>query len=106
MGWLYVCGAVGFVVNILAVGFIFVGSWYPTGFPDLKVWNYWMVAFTAVSVITGVAIYRISRQTRRGTTAVERGALREQRTSNLPVALAGRRRRGPAFAATRLARRV
>ena len=71
VGWLYVCGAVGFVVNILAVGFIFVGSWYPTGFPDLKVWNYWMVAFTAVSVITGVAIYLISQQTRRGKTDVE-----------------------------------
>ena len=39
VGWLYVCGAVGFVVNILAVLFIFVGSWYPTGFPTLAEWN-------------------------------------------------------------------
>ena len=39
LGWLYICGAAGFVVNILAVMFIFVGSWYPTGFPILRVWN-------------------------------------------------------------------
>ena len=63
MGWLYVCGsACGFVVNVLAVMFIFVGSWYPTGFPVLKVWNEWMLAFTAVSVISGIAIYLISAE--------------------------------------------
>src|SRR5438552_8684258 len=49
LGWLYVCGIVGFLANILAVMFIFVGSWYPVGFPKLWVWNYWMIAFTAVS---------------------------------------------------------
>ena len=71
MGWLYVCGAVGFVANVLAVMFIFVGSWYPTGFPILRVWNEWMLAFTAVSVISGIAIYLISQRTRRGKTDVE-----------------------------------
>ena len=71
LGWLYVCGAVGFVANILAVMFIFVGSWYPTGFPILRVWNEWMLAFTAVSVISGITIYLISQSTRRGKTDVE-----------------------------------
>ena len=71
LGWLYLCGAVGFVANILAVMFIFVGSWYPTGFPILRVWNEWMLAFTAVSVISGITIYLISQSTRRGKTDVE-----------------------------------
>ena len=71
LGWLYICGAAGFVVNILAVMFIFVGSWYPTGFPILRVWNEWMLAFTAVSVISGITIYLISQRTRRGKTDVE-----------------------------------
>ena len=71
LGWLYLCGAVGFVANILAVMFIFVGSWYPTGFPILRVWNEWMLAFTAVSVISGITIYLISQRTRRGKTDVE-----------------------------------
>jgi amino acid transporter len=66
LGWLYVCGVVGTIVNILAVFFIFIGSWYPTGFPKLSEWNTWMFAITAVSVITGIAIYAISQQTRRG----------------------------------------
>ena len=61
----------GFVANILAVMFIFVGSWYPTGFPILRVWNEWMLAFTAVSVISGITIYLISQRTRRGKTDVE-----------------------------------
>jgi len=67
-GWLYLCGVVGFIVNILAVMFIFVGSWYPTGFPKLSVWNEWMIAFTAVSVISGIVIYLVSQSTRRGKT--------------------------------------
>jgi glutamate:GABA antiporter len=66
LNWLYICGAVGTVVNILAVLFIFVGSWYPTGFPTLREWNLWMFGITAVSVITGVAIYLISERTRHG----------------------------------------
>jgi glutamate:GABA antiporter len=68
LGWLYLCGAVGTVVNILAVLFIFVGSWYPTGYPTLAEWNAWMVGITAISVITGIAIYAISQRTRRGKT--------------------------------------
>jgi hypothetical protein len=58
-------------VNILAVMFIFVGSWYPTGFPVLRVWNEWMIAFTAVSVVSGIVIYLVSQSTRRGKTDVE-----------------------------------
>ena len=68
VGWLYVCGVVGFVVNILAVLFIFVGSWYPTGFPTLAEWNWWMVGFTAVSVISGIVIWFVSQSARRGKT--------------------------------------
>src|SRR6266480_7169422 len=66
LGWLYICGAVGFVVNVLAVFFIFIGSWYPTGFPRLSEWNAWMVGISAGSVITGIVIYAISQRTRRG----------------------------------------
>jgi amino acid transporter len=68
IGWLYVCGAVGTVVNLLAVFFIFIGSWYPTGFPTLAEWNTWMFVITGVSVLSGVAIYAISQRTRRGKT--------------------------------------
>jgi amino acid transporter len=68
VGWLYVCGAVGTVANILAVFFIFIGSWYPTGYPTLAEWNAWMIGITAISVITGIAIYAISQRTRRGKT--------------------------------------
>jgi hypothetical protein len=73
VGWLFVCGAVGFVINILAVLFIFVGSWYPvsdsnpTGW-ELGDWNVWMVGFTAVSVISGIVIWFVSQSARRGKT--------------------------------------
>jgi amino acid transporter len=66
LGWLYVCGAVGTIVNLLAVFFIFIGSWYPDGFPTLSEWNAWMFAITGFSVITGIVIYAISQRTRRG----------------------------------------
>ena len=68
VGWLYLCGVVGFVVNILAVLFIFVGSWYPAGFPTLSEWNAWMIGFTAVSVISGIVIWFVSQAARRGKT--------------------------------------
>jgi len=68
LGWLLICGAVGTVVNILAVFFIFIGSWYPTGYPTLAEWNAWMIGITAISVITGIMIYAISQRTRRGKT--------------------------------------
>ena len=57
---------IGFVVNILAVLFIFVGSWYPPGFPTLAEWNTWMIGFTAVSVISGIVIWFVSQSARRG----------------------------------------
>jgi glutamate:GABA antiporter len=66
LGWLYVCGVVGFITNIVAVTFIFVGSWYPTGFPSLAVWNWWMLGFTAVSVLAAIIIYVVSQQARQG----------------------------------------
>jgi amino acid transporter len=66
LGFLYLCGAVGFVINILAVLFIFVGSWYPTGFPTLAEWNWWMLGITAVSVISGIVIWFVSQSARRG----------------------------------------
>jgi amino acid transporter len=66
ISWLYLCGVVGFVVNVLAVFFIFIGSWYPTGFPTLFEWNKWMVGIAGLSVLTGIVIYAISQRTRRG----------------------------------------
>jgi len=71
LGWLYACGIIGFIANIVAVMFIFVGSWYPTGFPKLSTWNYWMIAFTAVSIISGVTIFLVSQRARRGRTETE-----------------------------------
>jgi amino acid transporter len=71
MSVLYVSGIVGTIANILAVVFIFVGSWYPksdsnpTGW-DLASWNWWMIGITAVSVLSGILIYLISQRTRRG----------------------------------------
>jgi amino acid transporter len=71
VGWLYVCGIVGFIANVVAVMFIFVGSWYPTGFPKLSVWNAWMVSFTLVSVIAGILIYLVSQSARKGKTEAQ-----------------------------------
>jgi amino acid transporter len=66
IGLLFACGVVGFVVNIVAVLFIFVGPWYPPGFPTLAEWNTWMIGFTAVSVISGIVIWFVSQSARRG----------------------------------------
>jgi amino acid transporter len=71
LGVLYLCGAAGFVVNVLAVLFIFVGSWYPTGFPTLAEWNWWMIGITAFSVISVIVIYVVSQRTRRGKSDAE-----------------------------------
>jgi amino acid transporter len=71
LGWLFICGAVGTIVNILAVFFIFIGSWYPTGYPRLAEWNAWMFGITGFSVLTCIAIYAISQRTRRGKTDEE-----------------------------------
>jgi glutamate:GABA antiporter len=87
VGWLYVCGFVGFIVNILAVLFIFVGPWYPPGFPTLAEWNAWMIGFTAVSVISGILIYVISQRTRRGQTdeqLIAAGAVDREVAEDLP----------------------
>jgi amino acid transporter len=68
-GFLYLCGAIGTLANVAAVLFIFVGQWNSALFPTLSEWNTWMVVITALSVLTGVAIYAISQVTRRGTQA-------------------------------------
>jgi glutamate:GABA antiporter len=68
---LYVSGVVGTLANIAAVFFIFVGSWYPPGWPRLSEWNAWMIGITLVSVVACIAIYLISQQTRRGRTDEE-----------------------------------
>jgi amino acid transporter len=89
VGWLYICGAVGFVVNILAVLFIFVGSWYPTGFPTLAEWNWWMFGITAVSVLSGIVIYVISQSARRGKTdeeLIELGEAEREIAEDIPRA--------------------
>jgi amino acid transporter len=89
VGWLYACGAIGFVVNVLAVLFIFVGSWYPTGFPTLAEWNAWMVGITAVSVLSGVVIYVISQSARKGKTdeeLIELGEAEREIVEDMPRA--------------------
>jgi glutamate:GABA antiporter len=68
-GFLYLCGAVGFVANVLAVLLIFTGQWYPDLWPTLAEWNTWMIVITLVSVVVGILIYVISQATtRRGRT--------------------------------------
>jgi amino acid transporter len=70
--FLYLCGAVGFVANVLAVLFIFVGQWYPDLWPTLAEWNTWMIVITVISVGVGISIYLISEATsRRGKTEEE-----------------------------------
>jgi glutamate:GABA antiporter len=89
VGWLYICGVVGFVVNVLAVLFIFVGSWYPTGFPTLAEWNWWMFGITAVSVLSGIVIYVVSQSTRRGKTdeeLIELGEAEREIAEDMPSA--------------------
>jgi glutamate:GABA antiporter len=63
---LFLSGVVGTVANVVAVFFIFTGSWYPPGWPELSDWNLWMIGITAASVIAGILIYLISQQARRG----------------------------------------
>jgi glutamate:GABA antiporter len=91
---LNVSGLVGTVVNILAVLFIFVGSWYPkspdnpTGW-ELADWNVWMVGLTLVAIISGVVIYLISQQTRRQLSDEEliaRGVAEEEIAQDMPPA--------------------
>jgi len=91
-GFLFFCGVVGFIVNILAVLFIFVGSWYPisdsnpTGW-ELGDWNVWMVGFTVASVAAGIIIYLISQSARRGKTDEEllgEGAAEQEIAEDMP----------------------
>ncbi len=92
---LYVSGAVGTLANVAAVFFIFIGSWYaktkdnPTGW-TLHDWNYWMVAITAISVISGIAIYAISQAARRGKTDEEllaEGVAEREMAEDLPAGM-------------------
>ena len=85
-GFLFLCGVVGFVINIAAVLFIFVGSWYPisdanpSGW-ELGDWNVWMVGFTLVSVVSGIVIWLVSQSARRGKSgrAADPGGARRSR---------------------------
>jgi amino acid transporter len=74
VGFLYLCGAIGFVANLAAVFFIFTGQWYPDLWPTLAEWNIWMIVITVVSVSVGIAIYLISQVTRRRKTEEELAA--------------------------------
>jgi amino acid transporter len=67
VGVLYLCGAVGSIVNIVAVFLIFTGTWYPPGYKTLAEWNWWMFGITAASAVVGITIYLISEATRKGT---------------------------------------
>jgi len=87
--FLYLCGAVGTVANIAAVLFIFVGSWYPTGFPTLAEWNWWMIGITAVSVLSGVVIWVVSQSARKGRTdeeLIELGEAEREIAGDMPRA--------------------
>jgi amino acid transporter len=68
LGLLYLCGAVGFLANLAAVLFVFVGQWSTALFPTLREWNTWMFSITAITIIVGVAIYLISQKARGGKT--------------------------------------
>ncbi len=71
VGFLYFCGIVGTLANLAAVFFVFVGTWYPPGFPTLREWNTWLAIITIVSVVVGIAIWLVSQNTRGGKTDAE-----------------------------------
>lgn len=70
-GFLYACGAVGFLANLAAVFFIFTGTWYPPGFPSLAEWNTWLAIIAIVSIIAGITVWFISEGMRGGKTDAE-----------------------------------
>lgn len=85
--FLYLCGAVGTLANIAAVLFIFVGQWNADLFPTLSEWNTWMIWITALSVITGILIYVISQQARKGKTdeeLIELGEAEREISEDMP----------------------
>jgi amino acid transporter len=87
--FLYACGVVGTIINIAAVLFIFVGSWYPAGFPTLTEWNTWMFSVAGISVAAGIIIYLISQRARKGKTDEELivlGAAEQEIKEDLPTA--------------------
>jgi glutamate:GABA antiporter len=63
--FLYLCGAVGFLANLAAVFFVFVGQWNADLFPTLREWNAWLAIISVVSVAVGIAIFAISEIGRR-----------------------------------------
>lgn len=63
--FLYLCGAVGFIANLAAVFFVFVGQWNADLFPTLREWNTWLITIAVVSVSVGIAIFVISEIGRR-----------------------------------------
>ena len=63
--FLYLCGAVGFLANLAAVFFVFVGQWNADLFPTLREWNTWLIVTAVVSVLVGLTIFAISEIGRR-----------------------------------------
>jgi amino acid transporter len=85
--WLYLCGGVGAAINLFAIVFIFVGSWYPAGFETLAEWNAWMFGISGISVLAGILIYVISQRTRRGKTdeeLIELGEAEREISEDMP----------------------
>ena len=77
------------VFTLFAILFIFVGSWYPAGFPKLSEWNTWMIAVAGISVLAGIAIYLISQAARKGKTDEELivlGAAEQEIREDMPSA--------------------
>ncbi len=70
-GFLYLCGAIGFLANLGAVFFIFTGTWYPPGFPSLAEWNTWLAIISIVSIVAGITIWFVSEGMRGGKTDEE-----------------------------------
>ncbi|MGQ0669438.1 MAG: APC family permease [Actinomycetota bacterium] len=75
--FLYLCGVVGFIANVLAAVWVFTATWYGPGFATTAAWNAWVVPIVVVSVAIGVAVYVISERTRRGRTDQELLAMPE-----------------------------
>ena len=71
VGWLYVCGVVGFDRQRPGGAVHLRRLLVPDGFPTLAEWNSWMFGITAVSVISGIVIYVVSQRTRKGKTDEE-----------------------------------
>jgi glutamate:GABA antiporter len=69
--FLFLCGAVGLIANLLAAAWIFTGTRYAGGFETLAEWNAWVIPIVGVSVIAGISLFALSERGRRGKTDEE-----------------------------------